>query len=88
MTVEEFQREWRRRWYAGDLHDSAYGASTRIARIRRGKYQRIPPQWRGQVVHSLTKRQRKDRVPREPALDERRGPTPRDWGLDDLGGLV
>jgi hypothetical protein len=49
------------------------GNSTPIARIRRGKYVRIPEQWRGQVTHPQTIRKRKSKDNPKTAHKKNRG---------------
>jgi hypothetical protein len=60
-------REWPFYWCIG-----VNIAPVTIARIRRGKYVRIPAEWRGQTTTDQTKRRRKRREPRELTNQERR----------------
>lgn len=62
---EGFSEWWERLWYEGVLGDAAYGHTSRIARIRRGKWVAIPPQWRGQNTDKSTIRKRQSKAPRK-----------------------
>lgn len=62
-SVVNFSEEWKRRWHAGELGPNSYGAKTVIARMRRGKWVFIPPQWRGKVTDKQTIRKRASKHP-------------------------
>lgn len=81
----EWVREYLRKWHQGIL-PSAYGNSARIGRMRRGKYVRIPPEWRGQTTDPSTIRKRQSKKPHKMhrlnhvtgerlTVQERRAPT-------------
>lgn len=63
--VANFSEEWNRRWHAGELGPAAYGAKSVIARIRRGKWVFIPPEWRGKVPDKQTIRKHASKHPRK-----------------------
>jgi hypothetical protein len=78
---ESFSDWWRRCWHAGVLGDGAYGQAVRIARMRRGKYVRIPDAWRGKATSRQTIRKRASKQPpaRELTRQERRAPHAEEW---------
>lgn len=73
LPGEDSWQWWDRLWHEGKLPDKAYGRSSVIARMRRGKRVVIPAQWRGRDVHRQTIRKRAiNRLPRELTMQERR----------------
>lgn len=73
---EDFSDRWRDHWYAYSFSDKAYGESTRIARMRRGRYVMIPEAWRGKTrTRPKNERRNEARLPRELTLQEQRAPT-------------
>jgi hypothetical protein len=97
---ESFSDLWMRLWYAGELGDAAYGVSTRIARIRRGRWCRIPDQWRGRTTHRQTIRKRQSKGLRKHrgheydkgalrlSIQERRGPRIEGFIEVDIDDLI